>query len=76
MTDYNIPTIYEAHQLLKNKQVSSAELTRNCLERIKKVEPQVKALVTVTEEMALKQAQHADKLIAAGEEIHPLFLPG
>jgi len=30
------------------------------------------ALVTVTEEMALKQAQQADLLIATGEEIHPL----
>ncbi len=59
-------TIHEAHQLLKAKKLSSVELTRACLERIRQVESKVHAIVTVTEELALKQAQNADKLLAAG----------
>jgi aspartyl-tRNA(Asn)/glutamyl-tRNA(Gln) amidotransferase subunit A len=64
-------TIHEAQQLLKNKKLSSVELTKACLERINKVEPKVHALVTVTEELALEQAKKADRLIAKGDA-HPL----
>ncbi len=52
--------------MLKNKQLSSTELTKACLERIRQVEPKVHTLVTVTEELALKQAQKADELLASG----------
>ncbi|MFC1940068.1 Asp-tRNA(Asn)/Glu-tRNA(Gln) amidotransferase subunit GatA [Chloroflexota bacterium] len=64
-------TIHEAHKLLKTRQMSSVELTIAYLERIHQVEPRVHALVTVTEELALKQAQKADERIAAGD-INPL----
>jgi aspartyl-tRNA(Asn)/glutamyl-tRNA(Gln) amidotransferase subunit A len=64
-------TIHEAHGLLKGKKLSSVELTRACLKRIKEVEPKLKALVSVTEELALKQAQAADQRIAKGD-IEPL----
>ncbi|MFC1942854.1 Asp-tRNA(Asn)/Glu-tRNA(Gln) amidotransferase subunit GatA [Chloroflexota bacterium] len=60
-------TIHEASRLLRNKEISSVELTRDYLERIQKVEPKVHALVTVTEELALEQARKADELIAAGD---------
>ena len=60
-------TIHEAHRLLKNKQASSVELTKACLERIRQVEPRVHALVSITDELALKQAQKADERIAAGD---------
>ncbi|MFC2022341.1 Asp-tRNA(Asn)/Glu-tRNA(Gln) amidotransferase subunit GatA [Chloroflexota bacterium] len=71
MANYNQLTIHEAHKLLKDKQLSSVELTKACLERIRQVEPKVHALVTVTDELALKQAQKADELIATGD-ISPL----
>ncbi len=64
-------TIHQAHRLLKTKQLSSVELTKASLERIRQVEPKVHALVTITEESALKQAQKADELIATGN-INPL----
>jgi len=64
-------TIHEAQQLLKNKKLSSVELTKAYLERINKVESKVHALVTVTDELALKQAKKADQLIAQGDT-HPL----
>ncbi len=60
-------TIHEAHELLKAKKLSSVELTKACLKRIKEAEPKLKALVTVTEELALKQAKKADQLIAQGD---------
>jgi aspartyl-tRNA(Asn)/glutamyl-tRNA(Gln) amidotransferase subunit A len=67
LTTYNNLTIHEAHDLLKSKQISSMELTRATLERIKQIDHKVHALVTVTEETALQQAQKADQLIAAGK---------
>jgi aspartyl-tRNA(Asn)/glutamyl-tRNA(Gln) amidotransferase subunit A len=70
MTPHQL-TIHEAHQLLKDKKLSSVELTRACLERIEKVETKVKALVTLTVETAIKQAEEADKCIARGD-INPL----
>ena len=59
-------TISEAHKLLKDKQISSVELTKSTLDRIEKLEPKVKAVVTVTAELALEQAKQADKMIASG----------
>jgi aspartyl-tRNA(Asn)/glutamyl-tRNA(Gln) amidotransferase subunit A len=64
-------TIHEAHEQLKSKKLSSVELTKTCLKRIKEVEPRLKALVSVTEELALKQAEKADQRIAQGD-IEPL----
>jgi aspartyl-tRNA(Asn)/glutamyl-tRNA(Gln) amidotransferase subunit A len=59
-------TIGEAHQRLMRREISSLELTRGCLARIRQVEDRVKAFVTVTEEVALAQAEQADRRIEAG----------
>ena len=53
-------TIHEAHQLLKDKKISSVELTKSYLEKVHKTEPQVHSLVTLTETQALEQAQLGD----------------
>lgn len=71
MTTLSQLTIHEAHELLKARKISSVELTNFVLKRIREVEPSVQALITVTEETALQQAQKADDLIASGE-ISPL----
>jgi aspartyl-tRNA(Asn)/glutamyl-tRNA(Gln) amidotransferase subunit A len=60
-------TIHEAGRLLKEKKISSVELTMDYLERIKKLEPKVLAFVTVTGELALERARRADEAIAAGK---------
>ncbi len=60
-------TIQEASRLLKTKQVSSVELTRAYLERLHQLEPRVRAVVTVTEDLALNQAEKADERLAAGD---------
>jgi aspartyl-tRNA(Asn)/glutamyl-tRNA(Gln) amidotransferase subunit A len=59
-------TIKEAHELLQSRQLSSVELTQTTLERIKRLDPKVRATVTITEDLALKQARRADELLAAG----------
>jgi len=64
-------TIHEAADLLKTRKISSVELTQAVLNRIEKVEDKVRAFVTVTAEMALKQAEAADNRIKEGE-ITPL----
>ena len=63
-TNLNQLTIHEAHKLLKTRELSSVELTKACQERIRQAEPKVHALVTITDELALQQAQKADELLA------------
>lgn len=59
-------TINKAHELLKKREISSKELTEAVLDRIRAVEENVGAYITVTEEMAMQQAEAADKSIADG----------
>lgn len=59
-------TISELSNLLRNKKISSVELTQHFLERIKTIDPSLNSFITVTEETALKQAENADKKIASG----------
>ena len=68
MTIIDKLTIHKASQLLRSKQISSVELTKIILECIKRTEPRVKSLISITEELALQQAEKADKLIAEGNQ--------
>ena len=67
MADWEYLSAHEARLRLDRKEISSVELTRACLDRIENVEDRVKAFVTVTPEVALQQAEEADRRIAAGE---------
>ncbi len=58
--------------LLKTKAISSVELTKLYLERLKKYDPLLKCVVTFTDDLALKQAEAADREIAAGKWRGPL----
>ncbi|WNW11753.1 Asp-tRNA(Asn)/Glu-tRNA(Gln) amidotransferase subunit GatA [Pseudomonas sp. DTU_2021_1001937_2_SI_NGA_ILE_001] len=60
-------TLAEIARGLADKQFSSEELTRNLLERIKRLDPQLNSFITVTEDLAITQAQAADARRAAGE---------
>ncbi len=57
-------TIAQLAQGLKDKEFSSVEITQHYLERIKKSD--LNAFITVTDQLAMKQAQIADDKIAAG----------
>ena len=59
-------SVVELSVLLKSRQVSSTELTKIYLERLKRFDPLLKCVVTLTEDLALKQAAQADREIAAG----------
>jgi hypothetical protein len=65
------PVTYLA-QLLRSRQVTSVELTEMYLARLKRYDPQLKCVVTLTEERALAQAQKADEEIANGRYHGPL----
>jgi len=60
-------TVFDAHDLLKKKEISSRELTRDVLARIAAVEPAVDAYITITGELALARADMADKQIMSGD---------
>ncbi|GAC1534225.1 MAG: Asp-tRNA(Asn)/Glu-tRNA(Gln) amidotransferase subunit GatA [Herpetosiphon sp.] len=59
-------TIATAHQLLLNRAVTAAELCDAALQRINQVEPKVGAFLLIDEEGARRQAELADRQIAAG----------
>ncbi len=54
-------TLLEAASALRAGDVSSTELTRACLDRIQSLDGQVRAFLTVTEDLALAQAKAADQ---------------
>ncbi|MBO0780867.1 MAG: Asp-tRNA(Asn)/Glu-tRNA(Gln) amidotransferase subunit GatA [Ktedonobacteraceae bacterium] len=72
MTELYRLTIHEAAELLRQRKISSVELTQAHLDRIRAVDPQVKAFTLVTDELALKQAKEADRRLASGENLSPL----
>ncbi|GGN21530.1 MULTISPECIES: Asp-tRNA(Asn)/Glu-tRNA(Gln) amidotransferase subunit GatA [Marinomonas] len=52
---------------LRNKDISSVELTRLFLARIAKLDPQLNSFITVSEQRALEQAAVADTLLQSGK---------
>jgi aspartyl-tRNA(Asn)/glutamyl-tRNA(Gln) amidotransferase subunit A len=65
-------SIQQAHELLSSRKISSEELTRAYLDRVQRLDPQIKSYVTVSEKLALEQAQEADQRIKTGEGLTPL----
>jgi aspartyl-tRNA(Asn)/glutamyl-tRNA(Gln) amidotransferase subunit A len=65
-------TIHEAHELLKQRKISSRELTKSVLKRIAEIEGKVHACVTIVEDIALKEAEKVDNYIKTAHEIPPL----
>jgi Asp-tRNA(Asn)/Glu-tRNA(Gln) amidotransferase A subunit family amidase len=59
-------------QLIRTKKITSVELTKMYIKRLKRYDPVLKCVVTLTEELALKQAQKADREIAGGGYRGPL----
>jgi hypothetical protein len=59
-------------QLIKSQKITSTELTKLYLERLKTYGPDLNCVITLTEELALKQAAQADVEIAAGRYRGPL----
>jgi len=60
-------TLAEIARGLADKKFSSEELTRNLLARIAQLDPQLNSFISITEDLAITQAQAADARRAAGE---------
>jgi Asp-tRNA(Asn)/Glu-tRNA(Gln) amidotransferase A subunit family amidase len=58
--------------LLRARKTSSLELTKLYLGRLERYDPLLRCVVTLTEDLALQQAQRADKELAAGVDRGPL----
>jgi aspartyl-tRNA(Asn)/glutamyl-tRNA(Gln) amidotransferase subunit A len=67
-----LETIAELAPRLRRKEVSPLELTRDCLDRIEKLDPALNAFITVTAESALAEARTAESEISRGEWRGPL----
>ena len=65
-------SIAELGALLRAKQITSVELTRTYLARLKKHDAVLKCVVTLLENRALDQARRADRELAAGHDRGPL----
>jgi len=65
-------TIGQLAHLMRTQQVSSIELTEMYLDRLKRYGPELECVVTLTEDLALKQASRADEEIRRGRYLGPL----
>ncbi len=65
-------TVAELASLVKSRQVTATELTELYLARLKKYDPVLQAVVTLTEDRAREQASRADAEISAGNWRGPL----
>jgi Asp-tRNA(Asn)/Glu-tRNA(Gln) amidotransferase A subunit family amidase len=70
--DLAFATVPQLAELIRTKKVSSVELTKMYLNRLKKYGPKLLCVVTLTEELAMKQAQAADDDLKRGKYRGPL----
>lgn len=68
-------TIAELSAGLQAGDFSSVELTRHYLDRIKQIDPDLNSYITVTEDLALQDAEKADRRIQSGEDGKLLGIP-
>src|SRR5690348_1936759 len=72
LEDIAFATVRELAELVRAKKVSSTALTQMYLARLKRYDPKLLFVITLTEERALAQAKEADRDIAAGKYRGPL----
>lgn len=59
----------EQARMLRARELSCVELLEAHLEMIERVNPQVNAIVTLTEDLAREEAERADRALASGEKV-------
>ena len=65
-------SVLELASLIKHKKISSVELTTFFIERLKKYGDTLQCVISLTEDIAMKQAAQADAEIAGGKYRGPL----
>ncbi len=66
-------TIHELCDMLRKGETTSKAVTESVLGRIKAVDGKVRAYITVTEDVALRQAEEADRRLRAKDHSSPLL---
>ncbi|HYB64668.1 MAG TPA: amidase family protein [Steroidobacteraceae bacterium] len=64
--------LWKLSRWIESRRLSSERLTRIYLERIARFDPRLRCVITLTRDLALEQAQRADREIAAGNYRGPL----
>ena len=72
LDDLAFYSVGQLGELIRTKRVTSEQLTRMYLDRLKKYGPKLECVITLTEDLAIRQARHADEEIAAGKYRGPL----
>jgi Asp-tRNA(Asn)/Glu-tRNA(Gln) amidotransferase A subunit family amidase len=65
-------SVLQLASLIKNKKISSVELTKFFIERLRKFSDTLQCVISFTEEIAMQQAKQADEEIAKGKYKGPL----
>jgi aspartyl-tRNA(Asn)/glutamyl-tRNA(Gln) amidotransferase subunit A len=65
-------TLLAAAKMVRDREISSREITRALLERIERVNPKINAYITVLPEKAMRDALARDEAQARGEPLGPL----
>jgi aspartyl-tRNA(Asn)/glutamyl-tRNA(Gln) amidotransferase subunit A len=65
-------SLAEAGERIRNRKLTAVDLTRECLDRIERMNPVLNAFITVTADLALEQAEQADAEIRAAKWRGPL----
>ena len=60
-------SIRQLAELIRTRTITSEEVTRFFIDRLKKYDPQLHCVISLTEELALEQARRADREISAGQ---------
>src|SRR5258708_22261846 len=72
LDDAAFSTVRELAEWVRTRKVSSTALTEMYLERLKRYDPTLKFVITLTEDRAKAKAKEADREIAAGKYRGPL----
>jgi Asp-tRNA(Asn)/Glu-tRNA(Gln) amidotransferase A subunit family amidase len=70
--DIAFATVAQLSRWIEKRQITSSRLTAIYLERLEKFNPQLRCAITITRELAMKQAKQADEEIAEGKYRGPL----
>src|SRR5579872_1050163 len=70
--DIAFAPVTQLSRWVQSKQLSSERLTRIYLERLERFNPKLRCAITVTHDLALRQAKQADEEIAQGKYRGPL----
>ncbi len=65
-------SLVEAAEQIRNRKLSPVELTKACLDRIERMNPEVNAFITVTADLAMEEGKQAEDEITAGKWRGPM----